>query len=53
MIKQQLTHYLTLIAYNLNFEIQAKKLQRLTSIIIDSYIKSEVGDFDNYLANLK
>ncbi len=54
MIKQQLAHYLTLTADDSDFELQAAKLKRLTSIIIDSYLKSDgVGDFDKYLVNLE
>ncbi|MHA1186610.1 MAG: hypothetical protein ACTSSK_06985, partial [Candidatus Heimdallarchaeota archaeon] len=54
MIKQQLTHYLTLSADDNDFEDQAKKLKRLTGILIESYLESDdVGDFDEFLANLE
>ncbi|MHA1185420.1 MAG: hypothetical protein ACTSSK_00885, partial [Candidatus Heimdallarchaeota archaeon] len=54
MIKQQLSHYLTLSVDDTDFEFQAKKLQRLTGILIDSYLESdEEEDFDEFLANLE
>jgi len=54
LMKQQLTHYLSLTVDDSDFEIQASKLKRLTAIMLESYIESEnVGDFDEFLADLE
>ncbi|MCG3254220.1 MAG: hypothetical protein KAX09_10230 [Candidatus Heimdallarchaeota archaeon] len=54
LMKQQLTHYLSLTVDDSDFEVQASKLKRLTAIMLESYIESEnVGDFDEFLADLE
>ncbi|NPE07421.1 MAG: hypothetical protein GNW80_03985 [Asgard group archaeon] len=61
LIKQQLTHYVSLSVEDSDFQEQAKKLKKLSHLILESYIDSEeivdidefLADFEKYLKNVK
>lgn len=54
LIKQQLTHYVSLSVEDSDFQEQAKKLKKLTHLILESYIDSEeIVDIDEFLVDFE